>query len=935
MTIAEADVPQNAYPRGPKGDAGLYPRGEWTPGPYLKDTVVTHGNCLWLALSATTEEPTAAALTWTRWVDGRGTEQAKGYAAAALASKNATDANLVTSNADADQTTADRAAVTALLNAFRAVHLGSFANDAAANAFAAAHGITVADGLMYENTVLDKFRIFNGTAWQDYDSSAQTQQSLASAAAVTATTQAGIATTQAGIATTQAGIATSAATVATGKAGEAGNSASATAALAARFLPSSASDPTTRSDASALQNGDLYFNTTLARLKVWGGSWQMFAKTVLPTTSTPATSLGGDGDFAIDVAAANLYGPKAAGAWPAARSLIGLTGATGPTGPTGATGPQGVIGNTGPTGLTGATGPTGPAALNITRAQIGATTISVNRFAAKGYAATGDVGGGAIYISGTSAGPGAIQDASGAWFELDVSSGLATTAWFGAGYGGSDETTAMQAFYASALASKKRHHIIKGNYRLQRGALAILGTSASGVEIAGPIITTDGYANVTFTAIGATDGALLIISATNSNAFINGGYHGGVSFVDAIGSGLTNSHGLVVSSCNFWTFEPMRGTSLGGDLIHILSRTSVDLYSVNFCNFQGGNAIGCAGWALNNNDGVGFSGNNVQNFWAYPNANPCGGLIRTAGSGNSYQHLSCATAIGYGVVVYAGQGSFSESFADVELDNCVNGFDLQDGADLKVVRARVEFRKNGGTGPYITRTGVRLGQGGNLKNPIIEINHGINDIGVRSDFGNLFDFTTAAIYNGKIVSTLSRGGAASIAFTPADYAVNAANASYEITGPTGLLASKLIRPIAVVAQSASQTITRTGGVGSRIAFNSVRADRQSLWDATNNWFTIPYTGLYRLEAFIKATFSSDDVVFYGFWRYRAGVLDVYDWRKSFMKTGDNTISLSSLIADAQAGDQVFFMLYPNAPSTSATTAQISWIAENRFSIEGL
>lgn len=79
-------------------------------------------------------------------------------------------------------------------------------------------------------------------------------------------------------------------------------------------------------------------------------------RTVLYGTVDP-TGEGANGDFYINTSSHFLFGPKAAGAWPAGTSLVGPTGATGATG---AAGPQGDPGPTGATGATGATGPAGP-----------------------------------------------------------------------------------------------------------------------------------------------------------------------------------------------------------------------------------------------------------------------------------------------------------------------------------------------------------------------------------------------------------------------------------------------------------------------------------------------------------------------------------------------------------------------------------------------
>lgn len=55
-------------------------------------------------------------------------------------------------------------------------------------------------------------------------------------------------------------------------------------------------------------------------------------KTVLNGTGVPSAGLGVDGDFFIDTAADDIYGPKTAGVWGSATSLIGPTGAAGATG---------------------------------------------------------------------------------------------------------------------------------------------------------------------------------------------------------------------------------------------------------------------------------------------------------------------------------------------------------------------------------------------------------------------------------------------------------------------------------------------------------------------------------------------------------------------------------------------------------------------------
>lgn len=105
--------------------------------------------------------------------------------------------------------------------------------------------------------------------------------------------------------------------------------------------------------------------------------------TILNGRGAPSSAIGIDGDFYIDSAALNFYGPKVLGRWSAPSSLkvpvaisdgksgsviagekgekgaTGATGATGEKGATGATGPVGPQGVQGVQGLPGASGATG------------------------------------------------------------------------------------------------------------------------------------------------------------------------------------------------------------------------------------------------------------------------------------------------------------------------------------------------------------------------------------------------------------------------------------------------------------------------------------------------------------------------------------------------------------------------------------------------
>jgi hypothetical protein len=123
-------------------------------------------------------------------------------------------------------------------------------------------------------------------ALDDFVTEANAQAVTVNADASTATTQAGIATTQAGIATTQAGIATT-------KAGEASQSAdTAVQALESlqdftdRYQGAKSTPPTLRNDGSALEAGDLYFDTVANEMRVYDGTaWKAAGSAVNGTSA--------------------------------------------------------------------------------------------------------------------------------------------------------------------------------------------------------------------------------------------------------------------------------------------------------------------------------------------------------------------------------------------------------------------------------------------------------------------------------------------------------------------------------------------------------------------------------------------------------------------------------------------------------------------------
>lgn len=88
------------------------------------------------------------------------------------------------------------------------------------------------------------------------------------------------------------------------------------------------------------------------------GWWEpvgTIGNTIHNGNGVPSTEVGNIGDFYLDIAGVDLYGPKTTLGWP--QSFVSLIGPQGEPGPIGPVGPSG---NNGADGQDGATGPAGP-----------------------------------------------------------------------------------------------------------------------------------------------------------------------------------------------------------------------------------------------------------------------------------------------------------------------------------------------------------------------------------------------------------------------------------------------------------------------------------------------------------------------------------------------------------------------------------------------
>ena len=247
--------------------------------------------------SANSATAAAGSATTASTQAGTATTQATNAAnSATAAAGSATTATTQASNASASATAAAASATTATNQATTATNQATAASNSAAaaagSATAAASSATSASGSASTATTQATNAAASATAAGTSATAAAASQSAAAtsasnastsetnagnsatAAAGSASAAATSATTATNQATAAAGSATAAAGSATAAAGSATNAA-ASAATAVRYLGPAASNPTTRLDGSAIQEGDTYFNTVAKTMRVYNSTtWQ-------------------------------------------------------------------------------------------------------------------------------------------------------------------------------------------------------------------------------------------------------------------------------------------------------------------------------------------------------------------------------------------------------------------------------------------------------------------------------------------------------------------------------------------------------------------------------------------------------------------------------------------------------------------------------------
>lgn len=203
--------------------------------------------------------------------------------------------------------------------------------------------------------------------------------------------------------------------------------------------------------------------------------------------------------------------------------------------------------------------------------------LSMYRFATNGYASQGDIGKGAVYTRAASAGgPGAVQDKSGYWWQIDVDAPGCGPHWFGAKCDGSANDTSAINLCAVACAGKS-FTFYPSNHKIT-------------ATISIPAYTTVyGY--------GAT---LTSTSQITMMSFANGGALNGLTLAGPA-SATYNASGIGVS-CQGTNNAPSAPTFVNAPVLRDCSITNLGFYGVFFAYVNGGVVERCLV------SGVGYAG---------------------------------------------------------------------------------------------------------------------------------------------------------------------------------------------------------------------------------------------------------------------------------------------------------------------------------------
>ncbi len=519
--------------------------------------------------------------------------------------------------------------------------------------------------------------------------------------------------------------------------------------------------------------------------------------------------------------------------------------------------------------------------------------------------------------------------------------------------GATNCTTAMKAFFDAAIISG-RGHIPQGDYLITAGVLVF---DNNHVDTLWPTITTDGYEAVTFLRADNTNAPMITLSngtaVSGAGKFWLGGALGGITFSQNGKTKASSQHGLSLRGCNAIKFGHMRVNDGGGSCIYLpetlYSGNNPDPYHVGACKFEGIEANRCDGFGLDNRNWVGLTTCEID----YLRVIECnGGGWYGLGAGNVLHVASMGTVKGWafddGTASASTGGSPSRAFVDVaELDDVQNGFRLNKTSisSFSGIRFVHRYNFNASYNPgegYWPRIAVSIGGGTspNIAQIQMSMIHRIEAGGTKPDMGVFVDLHSAG---GNIVAVgvdqriLDNAG---FGFADTDLFANVSTNSTALLTRDRKPINDVMTKVGALVRGAGGTAVGTAGYGSltaKIAFATELYDKGGYYDSANSWFTVPYSGLYRVSGRITLVpNAASTTLFLGFGAAVAGVFSttLLDKRFAFGAGIASTTFDIDAVLSLTAGQQVFLMAVQSGGSSNLASP-ISDTANQTWSIEAL
>ena len=487
-----------------------------------------------------------------------------------------------------------------------------------------------------------------------------------------------------------------------------------------------------------------------------------------------------------------------------------------------------------------------------------------------------------------------------------------------------------------------------GVYSVDEGVLII--QPPSNIHWPGVQIETAGYQRTILKGRGTTQAPLLTIrnltQSSPAGRFLKGGKLGPIGFDgSAQSAGWTASHGLSLRGVDGWEFGFINGEQVKGDVVNIPQNlyavNNPDPYHVAFCVFLGIQANFCNGWALNNDNFVGFTSNEVFNVAMY-NGLSGKGAIRSGGAGNIYKKISVGTCLGWAIDVYDGVGggrASREIYQIAELDDPEYGIRVFNADQCLFDQVRIVHRYHAGVG-YWPREALRLADASHppFSNTLFDITHRIDAGGVKADLGGFIRCQGSNSIEGvEVVYKISDN--AGFGITNADV-LNGANINSltsiriltNVQGNRTVAFDNQSKPAAYVTINGSATILNGGfgGSGNNISSTGVVYDRRS--NFASSTYTAPVSGLYRVFASISISGVVAGVRFrFGFRDSASG--NIIKYFTGFTTDTTKHVFNGSGFVQLTAGDQITL----NADNNSGLAVPINIVysaaAENSWSVE--